>query len=133
VEWGGADELAQELRERYPVLTRELANLLGRIKASDERCRRHHLPLVEHVARGMRVSDSGYLTAMVRLPPFDFQAQGLGASIWPPRETWKPAEVLPPAVVEAMARAGEEARRTTEAGRALRDANEGRSTKRLPA
>jgi hypothetical protein len=128
------DQLAEELRRRYPVLARELADLLGRIKASDERCRHHHLPLVEHVARGMRASDSGYLTAMVRLPPFDFQAQGLGASIWPPRETWKPpAEVLPPAVVEAMARAGKESRRTTEAGRVLRAANEGKSTKRLPA
>jgi hypothetical protein len=128
------DQLAEELRDRYPVLARELADLLGRIKASNERCRKHYLPLVEHVARGMRVSDSGYLTAMVRLPPFDFQAQGLGASIWPSREIWKPpAEVLPPAVVEAMARAGEESRRTTEAGKALRAANEGRSTKRLPA
>jgi hypothetical protein len=40
---------------------------------------------------------------------------------------------LTPHVVEAMAQAGEESRRTTEAGRALHDANRGKSTKRLPA
>jgi hypothetical protein len=81
----------------------------------------------------MRVSDSGYLTAMVRLPPFDFQAQGLGASIWPPRERWKAPNVLTPEITAVMARAGEEARRTTEAGRAMHVANAGKSTKRLPA
>ena len=64
------DQLVEELKERYPVLARELANLLARIKASDERCRHHHLPLVEHVARGMRVlGPRATSLRMVRLPP----------------------------------------------------------------
>jgi hypothetical protein len=33
------DQLVEELKERYPQLAGELADLLGRIKANDERCR----------------------------------------------------------------------------------------------
>ena len=52
------DALAQELKEKYPRLAGELADLLERIKKNNDRCRAHFLPLVEHKARGMRPSDS---------------------------------------------------------------------------
>jgi hypothetical protein len=120
------------LKERYPVLARELADLLGRIKANNERCRQHYLPLVEHVARGMRPTDVNFLTAAVRLPNLDNHAAGMGIRYWPPTPPpISAADVLPPHVIEGMRLAGEEARRTTEAGLALHEANRGKSTKRL--
>jgi hypothetical protein len=127
------DQLAEELKERYPVLARELADLLGRIKTNNERCRAHYLPLVEHRARGMHSTDVNFLTAAVRLPDLDNHAAEMGLRYWPPSAPQVAAlDVLPPHVVEAMARAGEESRRTTEAGRASHEANRGKSTKRLP-
>jgi hypothetical protein len=78
------DQLVVELRERYPVLARELADLLGRIKASDERCRKHYLPLVEYRARGLGPSDVNFLTAAVRLPALEGRADAMGERFWPP-------------------------------------------------
>jgi hypothetical protein len=126
------DQLVEELKEKYPRLAGELAALLGRIEANNERCRKHHLTLVEYRARGLGPSDVHFLTAAVRLPALEGRAHAMGERFWPPAPE-RIGNVLPDSIVEAMARAGEESRRTTEAGRALRAANEGRSTKRLPA
>jgi len=81
----------------------------------------------------MRVEDSGYLTAMVRLPPFDFQASALGASVWPPKDRWRPETVLAPEAAAAAARAGEEARRTMEVGVEAHTRNARLNTRRIPA
>jgi len=61
------------------------------------------------------------------------QAQGFGASLWPPRERWQSDAVLAPETVAAAARAGEEARRTMKVGVEAHTRNARLNTRRIPA
>jgi hypothetical protein len=116
------DALAEELRDKYPRLAAEIADLLSRVRANDTRASAHHLGL----------SDGHYLAARVRLPALEPQAAAMGERFWPPPSP-DMSVVLPPALVDSMAKAGADARATTEAGLAMRARNAGHSTKRLPA
>ena len=83
------DGLAEELRQRYPALAGELAELLTRVRANNERVdavNRRGGPWidpVESVARGIAPNGTNFLATWVRLPPFDRDAHGLGQYLWP--------------------------------------------------
>ena len=83
------DALAEELRERYPALAGELADLLKRVRASNERVEavnRSGGPWIdpaETVARGIPPNGTDFLTTWVRLPSFEREAHQIGQYLWP--------------------------------------------------
>ena len=91
------DELAAELARVYPPMEAQLADLLTRIKASDERIERindrglpsgaERLLVAELVARGLRGFvenwvDVTLITKQLRLPAFKFSQ--FEPFAWPP-------------------------------------------------
>ena len=105
---------------------------MRRIKANNERARSFYLPLVEHVARGMRPADVESLTAGVRLPALD-HADLVTKRFWPPIPEPMGSAAVSDEMARAMAAAGAATRATGEAVAAMRASNSGRSTRRLPA
>ena len=95
------DALMEELRDVYPQLERRLADLIGRVAASDtalERINRNlpsdgnWLASAEEVARGGREKFGGYreyldlrITSRLRLPRFEVEPRDPDA--WPPTTT----------------------------------------------
>jgi len=83
------DALADELRERYPALACELADLLTRVRTNNERVEavnRSGGPWtdpVETVARGIAPNGTDFLTTWVRLPSFEREAHQIGQYLWP--------------------------------------------------
>jgi hypothetical protein len=77
------DELAEDLKARYPALVAELADLLTRIRASNVDCGRFGLTDVETTARGPMASDSPSLIRGCRLVNFSLQER---FPIWPPSD-----------------------------------------------
>jgi hypothetical protein len=84
------DALAAELTEAYPRLVGELVDLLGRVRALDERLAPLGLDGVENVARGIprngRIAGEpvSLLASSVRLPAFDANERVYS---WPPAAT----------------------------------------------
>jgi hypothetical protein len=83
------DALADELRERYPALAGELADLLTRVRASNERVEAVNrsggpwIDPVETVARGIAPNGTDFLATWVRLPSFEREAHQMGQYLWP--------------------------------------------------
>ena len=82
---GERDALVSEVRERYPTLTGELADLFGRVRDNDKRTQALGLPRVEAVARNIpphgylaNGSIVGWLVDSVRLPAFDPRKATMG-------------------------------------------------------
>jgi hypothetical protein len=84
---------------------------------------------VEYVVRGMGPQDVSSLLATVRLPELNHRESVMGASIWP-RPTRRDYGI-PAALREAEARAGAEIRRIAEAVTAQKNAEAGRSRRRI--
>jgi hypothetical protein len=126
------DALAEELRDRYPALTGELANLLRRIKENNERLPAINwgktgpdwIEPVECVVRGMAENSIWTLVKGVRLPPLDPNEHAMSRLIWPPPVQRGP--VVSAELAEAMAAAGARARQIAEVNETRRKAQEER-------
>jgi hypothetical protein len=124
--------LAQELPERYPAISSELADLLRRIKEINERLKGINVGAtgadwiepVECVVRGMSANFVFTLIKGVRLPPLNPQEHAMNRFIWPPPVQRGP--VVSAELAEAMAAAGAKARRIAEVNEARRKADEER-------
>jgi hypothetical protein len=128
------DALADELRECYPTLAGELADLLTRVRASNERVEAVNrsggpwIDPVETVARGIAPNGTHFLTTGVRLPPLDRDAHGLGRYLWPlPTNT---LAALAPDLAKASAARGAEMRRIGQVVAAKKAAEENLATRR---
>ena len=112
------DALAEELRQRYPALAGELADLLTRVRASNERVEAVNrsggpwIDPVETVARGIAPNGTDFLTTWVRLPPLDREEHAMGQYLWPVLIN-RPAAV-PADLAKASAAIGAEMRRVGE-------------------
>jgi hypothetical protein len=112
------DALAEELRQRYPALAGELAGLLTRVRASNERVEAVNrsgepwIDPVETVARAVAPHGTTFLTTGVRLPPLDREAHEMGRYLWPMLINRPPAPTAD--LAKASAAIGAEMRRIGE-------------------
>jgi hypothetical protein len=129
------DALADELRTRYPELSKALGDLLSRVKANNARVEQLNrtggpwIASVETVARGMPANGIHWLISAVQLPPFEYRAHEMGKTLWPVPQDY--AFAIPPNVEEAVARAGAEARRTGADVAARKQAEAGSAIRRV--
>ena len=99
-------------------LAGELADLLTRVRASNERVEAVNrsggpwIDPVETVARGVAPNGTNFLTTWVRLPPLDREEHALGQYLWPMLIN-RPAAV-PADLAKASAAFGAEMRRVGE-------------------
>ena len=112
------DALSEELRQRYPTLAGELADLLTRVRASNERVEAVNrsggpwIDPVETVARGIAPNGTDFLATWVRLPPLDREEHAMGQYLWPvPVNRMVP---IPVDLAKASAATGAEMRRIGE-------------------
>ena len=118
------DALADELRRRYPALAGELADLLTRVRANNERVEAVNrsggpwIDPVETVARGIAPNGTDFLTTWVRLPPLDREEHAMGQYLWP-MLIHRPVAV-PADLARASAAFGTEMRRVGEVAAAKR-------------
>jgi hypothetical protein len=104
------DQVAKDLQDHYPALAAQMAALLGKVMASEARCKGVNLPGPEATVRNLGPGAIGHLARGVILPPWDPRQDGF----WPPAPVRSSVQVLPRPVMERSAELGDMARGTME-------------------